>query len=197
MGVILYSIQTLVICLLLSYFRISCKANSFDNQVDAQIFQYILAILFLAIPHLCREMPDKNYNIPMKKFFLGWGMIALGIFIFITNVASQVWIAYGTPFEETLFNAIQLSMLIVLWGIYPLSSGPLRSSAPKRYLKVACYFFSIFMYLGYEASPLISLSIMFILMIIEIRLNVKSSKDTSTIGFEKYDEVEERVEVNL
>ena len=197
MGFILYIIPIFAIFLLLSYFKISCEANALGSQADMQIFLYVLAVLFLAIPHVSREMPDKNYNIPMGKFFLGWGIIALGIFIFITNVTSQVWIAYGTPFEETLFDAIQLSMLFVIWGIYPLSSGPVSSPTPKRVLKGVCYVSSSFMYLAYEASPMICLLIMLILMIIELRLNVKSPKQTSTIEHEKYDEVEERVEVNL
>ena len=171
MRTILYYAQV-VINIIMVFLYIACE-NRYNLNIERRIFQYAIAFFCLAIPHYVEKEPSADYKAPLWRFFVGWGIIALSIFLFICDVTSQVWIVYGQPFEETLFKAIIMWSLVSLWGIYMVASGPVDSPVWKKVLKTVFYTWSSILYLGHESSPTAVLIIMFALMVIEICLNVK------------------------
>lgn len=195
MRMILYYAQ-IVINIIMVFLYIACE-NRYTLNIEGRIFQYAIAFFCLAIPHYVEKEPSEDYKAPLWRFFAGWGIIALSIFLFISEVTSQVWIAYGQPFEETLFRAIRMWSFVSLWGIYVLASGPMDSPIWKEVLKAVFYTWSSILYLGHQGSPTAALLIMSVLMVVEICLNVRWKKEEPKVEFGKYDEIEERIEVDL
>ena len=197
MRLILHFTQVVINFMILSILCIACDIKEYNLNLEGRIFQYAIAFFCLAIPHYVEKEPNKDYKVPQWRFYVGWGIIALSIFLFICDVTSQVWIAYGQPFEETLFRAIRMWSFVSLWGIYVLASGPINSPTWKRVLKIVFYTLSSILYLGHQGSPSATLMIMFVLMVVEICLNVRWKKKEPKVEFGKYDEIEERIEVDL